>query len=264
MRAVLLTLLLGLCPLLADAQTLWSRPYEPNQVTVEALVPDAADGAGLPTGATFVTATASITENIELSTELPIAHYRPASGGGGSATALGNPFVGLGFSSTRVPLLFQLGARIPNAPSNAATPIGSGTDVGRSPAFVPDEFSLTGLLNGRREIGQQSTARARVGLGYASRPSPLPAGDRRRDWRMHYDLQFWQERGWLLTGLTLTGRALLTSPGTTQHHATLSVMGDWTRVQPGLLVGTSLNDLVQDGTFVPFGGLTLSVSYGRF
>jgi hypothetical protein len=35
------------------------------------------------------------------------------------------------------------------------------------------------------------------------------------------------------------------------------------RVQPGLVAGTGLNDLFQDGDFAPFVGLTLSVTYLR-
>jgi hypothetical protein len=40
-------------------------------------------------------------------------------------------------------------------------------------------------------------------------------------------------------------------------------MGNWNLVQPGLLAGTSLNDLFRRGTWTPIVGLTLSVSYGR-
>lgn len=263
MRVFVAAALLSLLSVPVQAQTLWSRPYEPNQIAVEALMPDADDASGL-SGATFITATASLSENIELLTELPLARYQP-SNGGGSSSALGNPFVGLGLSSTRLPLLLQVGARIPAAPSNPAARIGNAADIGRTRAFNADEVVLSGLANGRYEISRQSTLRVRSGLAYASRP---PAADtlngRERDWYLHYDAQLWREGNRLITGLTFTGRSLLTSPGTSAHHLSLSMLANWERVQPGLLVGTSLNDLVQEGSFTPFAGLTLSVSYGRF
>ena len=262
MRVFLATVLLSLLSMPAQAQTLWSRPYEPNQIAVEALVPDADDASGL-SGATFITATASLSENVELLTELPLARYQPSEGSG-SSSALGNPFVGLGLSSTRLPFLFQVGARIPAAPSNSAAGIGNAADIGRTRAFNADEVVLSGLANGRYEISRQSTLRIRSGLAYASRAPAADTLSRERDWYLHYDAQLWREGNRLITGLSFTGRSLLTSPGTSAHHLSLSMMANWDRVQPGLLVGTSLNDLVQEGSFTPFAGLTLSVSYGRF
>jgi hypothetical protein len=246
----------------AQAQTLWSRPYEPNQIALEAIAPDA-DDASLMSGATFLTATASLNENIELLTELPLARFQPSSGGG-SSTAVGNPFLGLGLSSTRLPLLLQVGARVPAAPANPATRIGNAADFGRTRAFNEDEFVLSGLANGRYEISRQSTLRLRSGLAYTSRPAADTPDSRDRDWSLHYDAQIWREGDLLITGLSFTGRSLLTSPGTSEHHLSLSLMGNWNYVQPGLLAGTSLNDLVQDGRFSPHAGLTLSISYGRF
>jgi len=259
MRTCLAVALLCLCVAPASAQTLWSRPYQPNQIALEAIVPDADDDVAPLSGASFFTWTVSLSDNVELATELPFARYASNTSGVNSSTAIGNPFVGLGLSSTRIPFLFEIGVRVPTAPANNASVIGGTADMGRVPAFGSDEVSITGLLNWRTEIGRFSTARFRAGLGYASYTTPsIP-----RDWRAHYDAQLWRETDRFITGLTLTGRALLTTPATTQHHAVLSVMGNWNWVQPGLLVGTSLNDLVQNSEFVPFGGLTLSISYMR-
>lgn len=261
MRTFVLALLLSLLGLPSHAQTLWSRPYEPNQLTVEAIVPDAATEGTALSGATFVTATVSLSDNVELAAELPVARFRPSGGGARASTALGNPFVGLGLSSTAVPFLFQLGARVPVAPSNRAAPIGAAADVGHTPAFGPDEFTLSGLINTRFELSRYSTVRLRTGPEFGTRPSPT-GPDRLRRWGLHYDAQIWREGERFITGLTFTGQSEL-SRAASRHHAMLSLMGNWSLVQPGLLAGASLNDLFREGTFVPIVGLTLSVSYGR-
>lgn len=265
MRVFLAACVLSLLALPSPAQTLWSRPYEPDQITVEALAPDAASDASALTGATFLTGTLSLNDNVELSAELPVARYRPSGGGspGGSpsTTAVGNPFVGIGLSSTTIPLLFQIGARIPVAEDNQATAIGRATEVGRTSAFGPEEFAISGLLNGRLEVGRYSTLRLRTGLEFGSRPAPT-GPDRVGNWRLHYDAQLWREGDRLITGLTFAGQSGLSRSGS-RHHAFLSVMGNWNLVQPGLLAGASLNDLIREGTWTPIVGLTLSVSYGR-
>jgi hypothetical protein len=262
MRALLFALLLGLLAVPADAQTIWSRPYQANQLAVEAIVPDTPDDASALTGATFLTGTLSLNDNLEVAAELPMARYGATADGVSSTTAVGNPYVGLGFSSTTIPVLVQIGARIPVAPTNAAARIGTAADLGRLSAFRPEEFVLSGLLNGRRDIGRNTTLRVRTGLGYASFERPTPQ-DRKREWRAYYDAQIWREGDRFITGVSITGRATLTKPRRTQHHAVLSLMGNWRRVQPGLMVGTALNDLVQDGTLTPVAGITLSVTYLR-
>lgn len=263
MRPWFLVLFFSIIAVPSQAQTLWSRPYEPNQLAVEAIVPDAADETSGLSGATFITATVSLNPNVELAAELPLARSTSQGDETTTTSAVGNPFVGIGFSSTSIPLLLQVGTRFPVAPTNEASRIGAAADMGRMAAFHPEEFALSGLLNSRLQIGRNTTIRLRSGLEYASRPSPVSTGnDRIQNWRAQYDGQIWREGDRFLTGLTFTGRALLTSPGTNQHHLGLSLMANWARVQPGLMVGTSLNGLL-DGEVVPFAGLTLSISYAR-
>jgi len=264
MRGLLIGLVLSLVSLPAGAQTLWSRPYEPNQFAVEAIIPDAVDEAAAGSGAAFLTGTVSLSDNVELAAELPLSRYQPPGPEGRSTTAIGNPFVGVGLSSTTVPFLLELGLRIPTAPSNETTLIGEAADVGRTAAFQPDALAVSSLLNGRLEIGRVSTLRIRTGIEYGSRPSESPASQNRiQSWRLQYDVQIWREGDRFLTGLTVAGQAFLSSPGTTRHHGALSVMPNWNVVQPGLLVGTSLNDLFRRGDLSAFAGVTLSVSYGR-
>ncbi len=259
MRLFLSIILWSLLSVPAGAQTLFSRPYEPNQLAVETIVPDADDATG-GTGAMFVTGTASLSENIELAAELPVA--RSASNGRSSST-VGNPFLGIGLSSTNVPVLLELGTRLPTASDSQAAAVGRAASLGRTPAFGTNEFALSALLNGRRELSRWSTLRLRTGLSYASRTSASSSG-RSRSWLFRYEGQIWREGDRLITGLTLTGEALLTSPGTTDHDIALSVMGNWNRVQPGILLGTELDPLFARTELVPYAGLTLSVSLGRF
>lgn len=249
---------MGVLSLPAKAQTLFSRPYQPNQVAIETIVPDADDASG-GTGTMFVTATASLTENIELATELPVAR----NGAGSGSSAVGNPYLGLGLSSTKVPFLLEVGTRLPTAPNNAASSIGRASSFARTPAFDPNELGLSTLVNRRLRLGRRSSLRLRSGLSYTSRESG-PTNDRSRDWIFHYEGQVWREGDRLITGLTFTGRALLTSPGTANHHAGLSLMGNWNRVQPGLLLGTALDPLFDRNELAPYVGITLSISYGRF
>ena len=263
MRAFVAVLLLNAMCLPATGQTLWSRPYQPNQIAVETIVPDA-EGTSFFSGATFITGTASLSENIELQAELPLARVQP-SGNGASTSTLGNPYVGVGLSSTSLPVLLEVGGRIPAASANPAASVGATTDIGRTSAFVPDEFGLSALLNGRYSLGRQSSIRLRTGFAYGSGPSPNDTSDDRLTrWQMHYEAQLWRESNPLLTGISFLGRHRLDSPGTSEHLISLSVMADWARIQPGLFAGTSLNDLFQNGTFSPLVGLTLNVSYGRF
>ncbi|MFO8099956.1 MAG: hypothetical protein R6T83_10110 [Salinibacter sp.] len=266
---VTVVLFLGLVGFSAKAQTIWSRPYVPNQVVVEAIVPDAPSDAGWLSGATFVTGTASLSENIEVAGELPVARYDGSNGR--ASTALGNPYVGLGVSSTTVPVLLEVGARLPVASSERAGRIGQAADMGRLAAFRPEEFSLSALANTRLAVGRTTSLRLRAGGTYASFsiPAPSDGGTAASDssataWRLQYDAQLWHEGEQTITGLSVTGRAVISSPRRTQHHIALSVMPNWARVQPGLMVGTSANDLLGNGTLTPFAGLTLSLSHGRF
>lgn len=264
MRVVFLlaTLLGGLCTT-AQAQTIWSRPYEPNQIALEAFVPEFPDDdASALSGATFLTVTRSYNENIELAAELPVARYATDAT---SATAVGNPYVGIGFASTTRPILLELGARIPAVPSNQARRAGRRADLGRTAAFRDETFSGTALLNGRFSLGRRTSLRLRGGLTYASAEADSANGNEDR-WRLPYSAQLWREGNRFVTGLSIAGRPILTDSafeGRSTHRVVFSLMLNQERVQPGLLVGTGLDPLFNDGRLVLVGGLTLSISYAR-
>jgi len=259
----MLVIVMGLVVLPAKAQTILGRPYTPNQIVVETLIPDTPEDASFPSGATFLTGTASLSRNIEFIAELPVARFNASGQQVSSTSALGNPYAGFGFSSTRVPFLFELGARFPVAPSNRASQIGALADVGRTAAFRADEFSLSALFNVRRSLGRFTSLRLRFGTTFASSDELGGTDDNETAWRLQYDAQLWREGNSVITGFSFTGRNTVSSPSTSQHHAMLSVMANWTRVQPGIVAGLSLNDLFNDSTFTPVAGLTLSLSYLR-
>lgn len=255
----------------AAAQTIWTRPYEPTQVGVEVFAPQFEnDDVAVASGAAYLTATYSLNDNLELVGELPAARYvADTDAGRVSESTLGNPYLGLGLSSASIPLLVELGARLPLASDNLAATTGSLTDVGRTDAFTPDETLLSLFLNYRFPLfGRQTSLRLRPGLTYAEFPRTNADGTdgTEQDLRFNYHAQLWREGDTVLLGLALTGRAVLTTPGTfgtnSIHHLNASAILDFETVQPGLVVGLSLDNVVRD-TAPLFFGLTLSTSLVR-
>ena len=244
-------MLLGLfAPSLADAQTILTLPYEPSTVSVEVVHPTyAADSLGLGTSAAFVTASYTLNENVEVTAELPVARV---DAGSVSATRLGNPFAGFLFSSTSLPVLFELGVRLPVADGSAATELGTFTDAGRGSAFIEKEFAVHGLGNTRLQLGRNTTLRLRGGGVYSVYPVPDADGGERneRDFRLRYAAQLWREGDPLVLGLTFTGRGTLTAPGTydkkSVHYLAGTAIVDVGRVMPGLTVGVPFNKEVRD------------------
>lgn len=266
MRSILLfaALLTGTVAVPAQAQTIWSRPYEPNQIAVEVLVPDLpTDDASGRSGATFLTATRSLNENIELAAELPAARYAATNT---TATTVGNPYVGVGLSSTRIPLLVELGVRIPAAPNPPARTAGRHADAGRTAAFRDESISVSGLLNGRLSLNRYTTLRLRTGLTYGS-PAADSTADTTGKWRLPYSVQLWRDGERFMTGLSIAGRPSLSpsapGPDRSTHHAMVSLMLNGTRVQPGVLLGTDLTPLFTEARVALIGGVTLSISYDR-
>lgn len=268
MRALLALFFFCLMAWPADAQTIWSRPYEPGQIAVEAMVPDLPEEADFPSGAAYLTGTASLSDNVEFAGELPVARYLPAPEvNSPSTTTLGNPYLGLGFSSTSLPFMLEVGTRLPFASSSPALSIGSATDIGRTRGFSWNEFSLSALTNTRAMIGRRTSLRFRSGLSYASfsRLDETGVETTEQDWRLLYSAQLWREGNDFILGLGFTGRGVLTAPGSyrakSRHHLVTSIMGNWSTLQPGFLVGLSLRDFTDEPSFLF--GLTVSLSYAR-
>ena len=173
--------------------------------------------------------------------------------------------MGLGLSSTRRPLLLELGVRLPAAPTTAAASAGQRADLGRTAAFRDEAVALSGLLNTRVALGRATSLRLRAGAAYGSLHADSTAGDTNA-WQALYGAQLWRSGAGLITGLSVVGRPALTDAAETAdsaHHAALSLMLDRRRWRPGLLLGIGLDPLVTGGDVTLVGGLTLSISYDR-
>lgn len=247
----------------AEAQTIWSRPYQANQIAVEAVVPERPDAnTSVGSSAAFFTLTRSLNDNVELVTELPVAQN-----GENSSTAVGNPYVGVGLSSGTIPILFEVGVRIPAMPINSARVVGRRADAGRTAAFQDEDISGSALFNGRIPLGRRTSLRLRTGFTFASTDTTNTATTSEGRWRLPYSAQLWREGNRFLTGLSIVGRPWLTNSnineGRSTNRAVLSIMLDGERIQPGLFVGAGLDPLFEDGRFDWIGGLTLSISYDR-
>lgn len=264
-RAIAWTMLAAVfawfAPPTADAQTILTRPYEPSTASVEVVHPTyAADSLGLGTSAAFVSASYTLNENIEAVAELPVARV---DAGSVTATRLGNPFVGFLFSSTSLPLLIEMGVRLPVADGSAATELGSFSDAGRGAAFIKEEFAIHTLGNTRVQLGRNTTLRLRGGGVYSVYPVPDDAGGERneRDFRLRYAAQLWREGDPLVLGLTFTGRGTVTAPGSynqkSVHYLAGTVILDVGRVMPGLTVGVPFNKDVRETA-----GAVVSLSVG--
>lgn len=269
--AALVALLLACAlPRSGTAQSLWTKPYEPNQLTLEFLQP-ALDTApdeelSLLTGAAIFGGSYLINDRTTFVAEVPIAHYRAEVDGDDptsiTETALGNPYLGMGISSTRMPLLFELGGRLPAASSDHSAAMRAGTtaDLDRSEMFAPDLFSAHLLANARWELSWRTTS---VRL----RGGPLltvPTQDNgSTELYARYGIQGWREGERYVLGLGLTGRALLTGDGSfadrTTHQVGGTLIFNFPRVQPGILARVPLNGPESDAVNLVV-GVTLSVS----
>ena len=267
MRALVAFVVLLAASWPAYGQTIWTRPYQPNQVAVEWVVPSFEDeSVNGVTSAAFFDVTHSLTNNVELMGELPVAYYSAdVEGATTSTSAVGNPYLGVGLSGTTTPFLLELGVRLPVAPDNEATGAGGFADVGRGSAFRHDAFNASALFNWRIPFGRRTSLRIRTGGVFASYPDSTDNTE--RDFRLRYSAQLWRTGDPILLGFSAAGRVSFSTPDTapptnTRHTLAGSVMVDFEAVQPGILVGVALDDDVRDVASF-FVGLTLSTSYGQ-
>lgn len=242
----------------ASAQTPFTRPYLPSVVSVEAVRPAyESDAVGARTGALFLSGSYTLNENTEFVAELPFAH---ASGDGvASSTTIGNPLIGLALSSTRIPLLVELGGRVPLADGSLAAELGQAADYGRGASFLENESQAYLLGNTRIALGQKLSMRLRGGLAFGAFEEDNAAGTAvtQQDFRLRYAVQFWREGDWLTGGLSFTGRGTLTAPGPydqkSRHHMALTFLLDTGKIAPGITIGFPLNGPDRDVAPFVFG-----------
>lgn len=262
MRLIFPLCILLLMPLTVAAQSVWRVPYQPNHVVLETVAPtyEADRFEGL-TGAAFLTATGSITENIEAIAEVPFAR---AVTSGATTTTLGNPYVGIGLSSTRRPLLVEIGGRLPLASNNVAREATMQTaDPGRTAAFGRNERSASLLTNYSFFLSRRTSLRLRAGAVLAA--FDTPSGNAETDFRVRYSAQWWRLGDRFGLGLTVTGRAVLSDAGslgdTSLHHVGTTALVRLGPAHVGVLAGLSLDTVVRD-VAPGFLGLTVSTSLG--
>jgi hypothetical protein len=252
-------------PLSASAQTpLWTRPYTPNQLTVQGLRPflDAPGPARdfFPTGALFVAGSVSLTDRLELVADLPVGHYRIETPNGSDvqSTALGNPYVGVGYASFRVPVFFELGVRLPVADPDTALAPARAADLERRYAFAPEQLTIEAAANVRLPVTERFNVRLRGGGFVLNDPAT-------RDVGVRYALQGWYEGRLFIIGAGLTGRLNVTGaadfPERNAHDLGTAVFVDLRYVQPGAFFGIPLTPATRDGVDV-VAGVTLAVPVG--
>jgi hypothetical protein len=263
--AVSLALLLPLSS--ASAQTVWPPPYRANQISVEGVASDFADGSvAFPSGSGYLTITHSITENVELVGELPAGRYAADTDSSSvSQTTLGNPYLGIGLTSTDVPVLIELGVRLPLASDNLAARAGRLSSAGRTQAFVPETELIGGFANTRLQIGEDSSLRLRAGLALSAFSTFfVTSSDKQREVNAHYQAQYWSEGDRFITGLSFAGRTQVLAEDAygfdRQHYVVGSFIANTPGVRPGVFVGIPIEASIRD--VAPFFfGVTLSTSY---
>ncbi|WP_022835409.1 hypothetical protein [Salisaeta longa] len=245
------------------AQTIWTAPYVPSQVAVEWMQPLYDDATGRSGQAVFVSAGYLINENIEVVAEVPVS-VNAAVAGGAATSTVGNPYLGLRLAGVDWPFLVEVGGRLGLASFGGAAGLDPLASVGRTKAFVPEEYSGHLALNGRLQLGEKLTARLRAGLVYAEHPTAPSGATTEQAVRSHYSVQFWREDEWVTIGLAGSARTVLTTqPGpNTLFYATGTVIFNTPYVRPGLFLSSPINSTVRN-TAPYVLGLSLSTSLFR-
>jgi hypothetical protein len=268
-EALVVLLLLALTPA-SQAQSLWSTPYVPDQIALEVLQPTLqsapSEDISVLTSASTLWGSYLVTDRVTVVAGMPIAHYQSTQVDEPptdvTETQIGNPYVGVGVSSTRVPLLVELGVRLPLASdASLATRAGQATDLAHREAFAPDQFAAQIIANTRWDWTRRFGFRFRGGPLLTTPTQDAPGTT---EAYARYGVQAWKEGDRLVAGVGLTGRALLSERGgsftdRTTHQATGTLIWNLPAVQPGLLIRLPINEPNGAGVDVVV-GLTLSVT----
>jgi hypothetical protein len=248
MRRLLAALVacLLLCPGAAAAQSLWVKPYEPNQVSVAFMRPvftDPASEVAPASGTAFAGTSVSLTSYIELIGEMPLVWY----GAGDPSPRLrlepGNPYLGVGIASEETPVFWELGARVPLAegPPDALA-FGRTADVSRGTAFSPQTVTIQAAGNYRLPFSRRAGLRLRGGLNLALRAEGSRVGT--SEVIVPLSVQFWQEGEVFVFGVGATSQVYTARTSSFQDavdaYATGTAMIHYERFQPGIVIGAPL------------------------
>lgn len=244
-----------------SAQSMWTPPYRTNQVTLEWILPAKSGGPlGVSDGGAYLDFSFAATRHLEFIVELPFA-YRGV-GTRRATSMVGNPYVAIGIDAVSVPLLLEVGTRIPVASDDAALDTGAIVNVGRTNAFRDKERNASALLSWRYLLDRHLSVRLRGGgVAVHKLEESVNPGWRAR---LRYGAQLWYEKSPVIMGLTALGRVTPSRPGSFRaksvHHIVGTAMVDLGPVQPGILIGAPVDrDLWEEVPLLV--GLTLSASY---
>jgi hypothetical protein len=196
--------------------------------------------------------------------ELPFV-IAQEDGAASGAVLIGNPFLGAG-TSPNAPFFGELGVRIPVV-SVSTTERAFAQLVGLLGDFQDLEAYGDHLLTIRGTAGYRYRAPNHYGLRLALRPtlvSPVGSGSGDSELFLDYGVQGGYETDRASLGMSITGRALITEPGSigerTVHDVALGGSMTFGRLRPAVLIRLPLEHDLGDVLNYSL-GLTLQMTF---
>ena len=225
-------------------QSIWLSRPEKGSIDIEFLRPNFKNenATKLTNSSMFITGR-FVSSRITVVAELPVARGDVA--GGGSETAVGNPYVGLEFYNPDGPWMFEVGGRIPvmSEDKTAAQVVGMHADFDRFEAFLSDVVTLTSKLGYFRKNDANMLLRLRAGPTFFAETK----GDKETDWFLDYLGQVGYDGPQLYLLAGVSGRYFLSAEtGSFEersvHQAVGSLGFKFGSVQPGVHVKLPLDE----------------------
>lgn len=256
--------LAAIVPASLPAQSIWLDHRHSSTINLEVLIPNFKnDDGGTITSSNsgwvvFPSVRLPLSKKVIFVGELPFASgsYEVKSTSfsinrNQSETAVGNPYIGLEFSTPQAPVFAEFGIRVPVASTDKDLSLTAGllTDFDRLEAFLPKVLSITTMVNVHQVDQSGFALRLRGG------PSLLINTDNESDddteLFIGYSAQagYESERFSVLGGLT--GRAILTESGGNFAERSLHQLGfaanaGFGSLRPGIHLRLPLDEDLQD------------------
>jgi hypothetical protein len=211
----------------SDAQSIWKHRDSVNTIGLEVLAPSF-DGSLSYYSGYIVTLSGrfKVSNTNHLVIEVPFAHgaytfqtyvyngstYVPSTVEQ-SSDAIGNPYIGMEFSSPGSSFFGEVGARIPITPESSfpASSVAVNADIDRFEAYVPDLVQTSLALNYNPKISRNFGFRLRVGPLF---DISLKRASGSTELYLLYSEQMFFLNELLDIGFGFSGRAILTNPRT--------------------------------------------------